>query len=62
MPEQLFLSEYISEKKNRTAWVVLERSTGQYMTICHEHNQQVSTHRFNTEQLAEDYAEDWCLP
>jgi hypothetical protein len=59
MPEQLFLSEYVSG--DRTAWVCRRRDLNDFVVIGYINGMERIGHPFPTEQQADDYAEDWVL-
>jgi hypothetical protein len=59
MPEQLFLSEYVSG--DRTAWVCRRRDLNDFVVIGYINGMERIGHPFATEQQADDYAEDWVL-
>ena len=56
---RLFLSEYLS--RPRTAHVYKEMLTSGYSVICFEHFSEVDFKTFDSQESAEDYAEDWIL-
>jgi hypothetical protein len=59
MTEQLFLSEYVGG--DRTAWVCHRRDLKDFIVIGYINGMERMGHPFATEQLADDYAEDWVL-
>lgn len=56
---RLFLSEYCSQP--RTAHVYKELNTAGYTVICFQHNAETAYRTFDSEEAAEDFAEDWIL-
>ena len=57
MPEQLFLSEYLNG--NRTAWVCRRIDLKDFVVIGYIKGMARMGHPGPTDQLADDYAEDW---
>ena len=54
---RLFLSEYLS--RPRTAHVYKEMLTSKYSVICYQQFAEVDYKIFDSQQQAEDWAEDW---
>jgi hypothetical protein len=61
MPEMLFLSEYRSDTKNRTAWLCQRTKLNDYVAIGYENSLERAAHPFASKSQAEDWCEDWVL-
>jgi hypothetical protein len=59
MGEMLFLSEYCGAK--RTAQVFQRRDKKDYATVCYYNELHQEAYYFDSQQQAEDFAEDWVL-
>ena len=57
MPEMLYLSEYIKDR--RTAHVLKNLTTNKFVVYCFCCGHEAESDPFETETEAEDFAEDW---
>ena len=56
------ISEYFSDETNKKASIVKELGTGHYIVRLMNDSGSSFSATFETEELAEAYAEDWVLP